>query len=1511
MNILIFLIISLQGRVLDAGKISTQALNQHQEMLPTQKNSTLGNASHTNTRQTRMSVLPLQEKKARMPVLQDNGIRLISSSSAGCVFEVSEPTAEYKGSSLEEKNPNGKQARMPVLQSQNTTLADTQFVLVGVPPTGNVTVDGGVLVDTVWIRRHRIAKVMVLPDGNKKQVRVHWNNARENPGLSETNSIEDILKTYVVNYETSKYWLAKPDVELFSESKESPGICKILVDSEGVYKIKYSDVINVAPEIATANPQTIKITHNGLELPIFVQGEDDGVFYTDDWIEFYAKPVSGEKSYLNLYTYTNVYWLSIGGQKGARMVNKSGIPRQGTIPSSYPFSIHFEIDSIFAVFKLYPDTIAPWFWASFDKKHSFNLNTPAPIDSGNCGIKIDLQTYGGPGNLKIYLNNNLINTTYFASTPGLQKIINISTPQSLLKESNVLTFEPNGGGIVVYLNSIDINYLKSYVSQGGKIKFTPPSTGRHKFQLTGFKNPDIFVWQPGTAFISGGKVDTLDSTYTFSFEDTYSDSTFYAAQDYVMQPILEKGSTANLRSPSNTADYIIITSPKLYDCAVRYASWEETKGFTCKIVEVQDIYDEFNYGIPYNMAIKEFLKYAYNHWAKPPVYVLLLGDASYDHRNIARFDEDIVPTISIFDMYYILIPSDNMYACVSGTDPIPDMLIGRLPVKNTGEFEIVFNKLQRQFSFSDWRRNLIFTSMETGENPIAATNQLIELIAPEYKIEKLYYPTDGAQAELVDLINKGASFLNYIGHSGPREWSGGLLWNEAIPGLMNVERLPFVSMLGCYNAIFDMPGEHYMGENFILAPGGAFAYWGSSGSSYLRDKGLVEGPLLKAIESPNNTVGELVFNGIMRCFTNSPVVKSIEQQTLFGDPGSNFSLPQKLSLSILPTSFTAGETCSVNGSLSSTINGEAIITLCVNDTIEITKIKTTATNGNFSARFYLPDTINLPMNKGKMFAYIYNGNTDFVTVTDFSINRTNIIISTMPELPTHNDSVYVRAKIFDPTGIRLVKCNWGISPPPWNQINMELDTSGYFITESPIPNQLPDSIVSLQVYVENNDGEAFTEVDSYKVASLPDIEAIKSKIELYGTKSVLLNIPILNSGDENTDSFDVIVYAIDSLNDTFLLWKSLLSLKGKETQNIDVPWDMKKGSIFIFIDSANVIEESDDINNIIPKTVMSVKLFNANVLQGTKGWCTSTDNRLKCLVSPYGVSDSTVLEIRSDTSGEFLALRQEGVNILKDITITMPNYDSLSKPAVHRWCEEYKQWVVVNAGTIAYTRKLGLFTLLERIDTLAPEITLDIPDSSEFIISGQEMPLKINAIIKDKDGVDILDKGIVIEHDTVLGAHDTISRNLYTYPTEDNSLYAVPLIFQSSIGVGKHTFFFIAYDLQGNKTTKRVVIVVKPIYAPSKSYCWGNYPNPVKGDRTEFRFGFTDVPDICQVRIYTLSGKLVKTLIPSGLSKDISIVWDLRADNGTLCGNDVYFYKVFSRQGKVIIEKLMKLVILR
>ena len=47
------------------------------------------------------------------------------------------------------------------------------------------------------------------------------------------------------------------------------------------------------------------------------------------------------------------------------------------------------------------------------------------------------------------------------------------------------------------------------------------------------------------------------------------------------------------------------------------AALRQSQGLRVKVVDVQDIYDEFSYGMVTPQAIKDFLTYAYENWAAP------------------------------------------------------------------------------------------------------------------------------------------------------------------------------------------------------------------------------------------------------------------------------------------------------------------------------------------------------------------------------------------------------------------------------------------------------------------------------------------------------------------------------------------------------------------------------------------------------------------------------------------------------------------------------------------------------------------------------------------------------------------------------------------------------------------------------------------------------------------------------------------------------------------------------
>src|SRR5207249_1669844 len=89
---------------------------------------------------------------------------------------------------------------------------------------------------------------------------------------------------------------------------------------------------------------------------------------------------------------------------------------------------------------------------------------------------------------------------------------------------------------------------------------------------------------------------------------------------------------------------------------------------------------------------KSFLQWTTQHWLPAPRYVLLVGDASYDPRNyLGKGNADFIPTNYVVTTYTES-PSDDSLADFDG-DSVPEMAVGRLPVRTAAEAATVVGKI--------------------------------------------------------------------------------------------------------------------------------------------------------------------------------------------------------------------------------------------------------------------------------------------------------------------------------------------------------------------------------------------------------------------------------------------------------------------------------------------------------------------------------------------------------------------------------------------------------------------------------------------------------------------------------------------------------------------------------------------------------------------------------------------------------------------------------------------------
>ncbi len=137
-----------------------------------------------------------------------------------------------------------------------------------------------------------------------------------------------------------------------------------------------------------------------------------------------------------------------------------------------------------------------------------------------------------------------------------------------------------------------------------------------------------------------------------------------------------------------------------------------------------------------------------------------------------------------------------------------------------------------------------------------------------------------------------------------------------------------------------------------------------------------------------------------------------------------------------------------------------------------------------------------------------------------------------------------------------------------------------------------------------------------------------------------------------------------------------------------------------------------------------------------------------------------------------------------------------------------------------------------------------------------------------------------------------------------------------NLEIGTHKIHLKAYDTYNNPAEAVLQFVVLDDSELVIEHVL-NYPNPFV-NYTEFWFSHNkpNEPLEVQVQIYTVSGKLVKTinrLIQSPGSHSREIQWDGLDDFGKKIGKGVYVYKlsINATQSELKAEKYEKLVILQ
>lgn len=220
-------------------------------------------------------------------------------------------------------------------------------------------------------------------------------------------------------------------------------------------------------------------------------------------------------------------------------------------------------------------------------------------------------------------------------------------------------------------------------------------------------------------------------------------------------------------------------------------------------------------------------------------------------------------------------------------------------------------------------------------------------------------------------------------------------------------------------------------------------------------------------------------------------------------------------------------------------------------------------------------------------------------------------------------------------------------------------------------------------------------------------------------------------------------------------------------------------------------------------------------------------------------------------------------------------------------------------------------------DNIPPTVELFLNDE-HFVNGGltDEKP-KLIAKVFDENGVNTVGNGIGHDIVAILDNNSSNPIVLNDYYSADLDSYQSGKVEYSFAGLatGRHTLTFKVWDVNNNSSEVTLEFLVAEKQEIALDHVL-NYPNPFT-TRTQFFFEHNQVCESldAQIQIYTVSGKLVKTINQQVRTQGFrteGIEWDGKDDFGDQIGKGVYVYRLSVRTPNGdIAQKLEKLVLLK
>lgn len=718
-------------------------------------------------------------------------------------------------------------------------------------------------------------------------------------------AFEALRSSFLLNAADAARWRVSSSAEAIAGSEVEAAAeprWRLTVDRPGIHRIDRATL--QAAGVPIDSPTTLRLERAGTPVPAEVQTGSDGQV---DTVLFYVPGVGSR------WSASSVYWLVSGSSTGARMSRRTATPTGGTPATVALDRRHFETQQAYG--SSYLELAGEvWFsnpmWTGGPTSSTRTFDLEQPVEGGEAELTIRI--VGGFDNtehrVQLFLNGTQIGAVTWSNRTVTQQVVTFDS--TLLRDgANTLELRIDPAAVKTYalLDWFEVTYPRALSAPTGAITFdlTADAPNVTVSSLPAGAVIVLDVSDPAAPVRLDGVIRSGGSAFFAAGSGRYAVSVAPAT------PRIERWTASTWKSPSNGADYIIVTHPSLVEAVEPLRAFHTSTGKRTVVVTTRQIYDEFGDGTMDPAAIRAFVQYAYQTWQPPrPTYLLLAGDATYDPLNFEGYGTPtLVPTmLDNYDVWIGETASDNAFVAVDGSDDVPDLLVGRLPASTPAELAAMVNKIlaynRAPRGTGEWTRKFLLTAdaPDAAGNFYALTDDVVRDYFPDATVlTRLFADRDvstseQAQARFKADVQAGQAVVQYIGHAEKVRWGIKLpLFVSAnVPELTN-QQLPLFLAWTCWTGYFINPKPALFGlsELTLRQPvGGSIAEIAPTGLDVATGHDAITRGVYDALFNRHEArVGQLLVAGKLNLLNTLPQYRRLANTfLLLGDPALRLNL---------------------------------------------------------------------------------------------------------------------------------------------------------------------------------------------------------------------------------------------------------------------------------------------------------------------------------------------------------------------------------------------------------------------------------------------------------------------------------------------------------------------------------------------------------------------------------------------------------------------------------------------